>query len=77
MDSGGPNEAQVQSHSPGSANVPSWKVTVVPLDEYDKNRFAVVMQHYVKLLWPLVAFMIFTIHYCNFLLTHNGCVAVL
>ena len=35
MDSGEPKEEQVQSYSPGVANVPSWKGTLVPPGEYD------------------------------------------
>ena len=31
----GPKEARVQSYSPGGANVPSWKGTLVPPGEYD------------------------------------------
>ena len=30
VDSGGPKEAQVQSYSPGGANVPTWKGTLAP-----------------------------------------------
>ena len=33
--SGAPKEAQVQSYSPGGANVPSWEGTLAPAGEYD------------------------------------------
>jgi len=35
VDSGGPKEAQVQSYSPGSANVPSSEGTLAQPGEYD------------------------------------------
>jgi len=35
VDSGGPKEARVQSHSPGDANVPTWEGTLLPPREYD------------------------------------------
>ena len=35
VDSGGAKEAQVQSYSPGGANVPSLEGTLAPPDEYD------------------------------------------
>ena len=35
VDSGGPKEAQVQSYSPGGANVPSWEGTLAQPGEYD------------------------------------------
>jgi len=35
VDSGGPKEAQVQSYSPGGANVPSHVDTLAPSGEYD------------------------------------------
>jgi len=35
VDSGGPKEAQVQSCSPGGANVPTLEVTLAPPGEYD------------------------------------------
>ena len=34
VDSGGPKEAQVQSYSPGGANVPTWEGTLTPPCEY-------------------------------------------
>ena len=46
MHSGGPNEAQVQSYSPGGANVPTWGGTLAPP--------TAAMRSYVKLLSPLV-----------------------
>ena len=47
VDPGGPKEAQVQSYSPGGANVPTtWRIRL--------NRPSVAaMRSYVKLLWPL------------------------
>ena len=45
VDSGGPKEAQVQSYSPGGANVP-----LIPIN----RPCAAAMQPYVKLLRPLV-----------------------
>jgi len=42
MDLGGSKEVQVQSHSPGGANVPTWEGTLAPS--------AAEMQFYVKLL---------------------------
>ena len=30
-----PKEAQVQSYSPGGANVPTWEGTLAPPGEYD------------------------------------------
>jgi len=35
VDSSGPKDAQVQSYSPGGANVPSWEDTFLPPGEYD------------------------------------------
>jgi len=35
VDSGGSKEAQVQSYSPGGANVPSLEGTLAPPGEYD------------------------------------------
>jgi len=35
VDSGGPKEAQVQSCSPGGANMPTWEGTLAPPGEYD------------------------------------------
>jgi len=35
VDLGGPKEAQVQSYSPGGANVPTWEGTLAPPDEYN------------------------------------------
>jgi len=35
VDSGGPKEAQVQSYSPGGANVPTWEGTLAPPGGYD------------------------------------------
>jgi len=35
VDSGGPKEVQVQSYSPGGANVLTWEGTLAPPDEYD------------------------------------------
>ena len=46
VDSGGQKEAQVQWHSPGGANVPSWEGTLVPLNRPS----AAAMRPYVKLL---------------------------
>jgi len=34
---GGPNKAQVQSHSPGGANVPTWEGTLAPPRKYDST----------------------------------------
>jgi len=35
VDLGGPKEAQVQSYSPGGANMPTLEVTLAPPGEYD------------------------------------------
>jgi len=35
VDSGGPKQEQVQSYSPGGANVSTWEGTLAPPDEYD------------------------------------------
>jgi len=35
VDSGGPKEAKLHSHSPGAANVSTWEVTLVPPGKYD------------------------------------------
>ena len=39
MESGGPEEAQAQSHSPGGANVPTWEGTLAPSGEYDRTAY--------------------------------------
>jgi len=50
VDSGGPKEAQVQSYSPGGANVDTWVGTLTPRGEYELNRSsAAAMRSYVKL----------------------------
>jgi len=52
VDSSGPKDAQVQSYSPGGANVPSWEDTLLSNSTeptvYDGDA------PYGKLLWPLV-----------------------
>jgi len=46
--------AQVQSYSPGGANVPSWEGTLAQPGEYDWTvRLPSAMRTYFKLLWPL------------------------
>jgi len=35
VDTGGPKDAQVQSYSPDSANVPTWEDTLAQPGEYD------------------------------------------
>jgi len=55
VDSSGQKEAQVQSYSPGGANVPTWEGTLAPPGECDwTGPSASAMRPYVKLLWPLV-----------------------
>jgi len=51
-------DAQVQSYSPGGANVPSWEDTLPPPGEYDwtTRLGGYAPYRYVKLLWPLVIF---------------------
>jgi len=51
VDSGGPKEAQVQSYSPGGANVPTWKGTLTLPGDFDCTvSSAAAMLSYVKLL---------------------------
>ena len=52
----GQKKAQVQSYSPGGANVPSHVGTLAPPGEYDwtVHLWWAVMRSYVKLLRPLV-----------------------
>ena len=37
VDLGGPKEAEVQSYSPGGANVTTWEDTLAPHGEYDRT----------------------------------------
>jgi len=49
----GPKDVQVQSYSPGGANVPSWEDTLPPPDEYD---WTIGLRRRCALLWPHVIF---------------------
>ena len=48
VDSGGPQEAQVQSYSPGVANVPSWEDALTPPGELD---WTVPLRRRCGLMW--------------------------
>jgi len=52
MDSDGPEEANVQSYSPGGTNVPSWEGTMAHTIEPSVRCGDAAL--YVKLLGPLV-----------------------
>ena len=56
MDSSGRMDAQVQSYSPGGANVPSWEGTLPSLVEKIEPSVYGGDALYVKLLSPLVIF---------------------
>jgi len=57
VDSGGPKEAQVQSYSPGGANVPSQERTLAPARGYDwiihlQWGCSLMSNYFYHLLWP-------------------------
>jgi len=58
LDLSGPKEAQVQSYSPGGANVSSWEGTLAPPGEYDwtiplRRRCGLISNYFDHLLFKL------------------------
>ena len=75
VDSGRPKEAQVQSYSPGGANVPSWKNTLAPPGEYDwtvrLRRRCCLMSNYFDYLLFLATW--FGLPICKNIFKISGC----
>jgi len=61
LDSGGLQEAQVQSYSPGGANAPSWESTLAPPGEYNwtirlRRRYGLMSNFFDHLFSSLMEF---------------------
>jgi len=58
VDSGGLKEAQVKSHTPGGASVPTWEGHIGATWRIRLNHpSAAAMRFYVELLWQFVYFL--------------------